>query len=602
MEIWLGGACQLVASILQVLSPFILRYLISFATKAYYANQRHLPAPNIGHGIGLVIGVTTMQIVQSMGTNHFIYRGQMVGGQVRGVLITVIFEKSLKISGRARAGGKAITEGNDQDPRTDSKSDPATQDGWFKGMAKKYLLPKGPPQMADVAKGVSGNGAGWGNGRIVNLMSVDAYRIDQASGMFHMVWTSPIAILITLVLLLINLSYSALAGFGLLVVGAPFLTITIKKLFVRRQAINKITDRRVSLTQEILQAVRFVKYFGWESSFLERINDIRKSEIRSIQILLSIRNAINAVSMSLPIFASMLSFITYALSQHALDPAPIFSSLALFNSLRLPLSLLPLVIGQVIDAWASIQRIQEFLLEEEQIDDFIWDMEGKSAFKLDHADFTWERTITQDPTKPGKANKKTPKQDKEVNQIAVKPPSPSDSADTVKSTSVLIQVEPFKLHNINFSVGRNELIAVIGGVGSGKSSLLAALAGDMRRTSGAVTIGASRAFCPQYAWIQNTTVRDNILFGKEYNAKWYNEVIDACALRPDLEMLPNSDQTEIGERGITVSGGQKQRLNIARAIYFNSDIILMDDPLSGGSPNPLSLHRGVMIANNKLHK
>ncbi len=148
---------------------------------------------------------------------------------------------------------------------------------------------------------------------------------------------------------------------------------------------------------------------------------------------------------------------------------------------------------------------------------------------------------------------------------------------------------------MNFSIGRNELIAVIGGVGSGKSSLLAALAGDMRRTNGGVTMGATRAFCPQYAWIQNTTVRENILFGKEYNRKWYDEVVDACALRADLDMLPHNDQTEIGERGITVSGGQKARLNIARAIYFNSDIMIMDDPLSA-----VDAHVGRHIFDNAI--
>ena len=579
-EIWVGGFCQLVASILQVLSPFMLRYLISFATKAYFAQRRHVPGPNVGHGIGLAIAITAMQMVQSMCTNHFIYRGLMVGGQSRGALIAVIFEKTMKISGRARAGGKAVTDGIDPEKGDDMKRALDTKDGLLKGMSNRFRRPKESPRMPDSAKGISGDGTGWGNGRVVNLMSVDAYRIDQASGMFHIVWTSPIAIIVTLILLLINLSYSALAGFALLVIGFPVLTITIKKLFVRRQAINKITDQRVSLTQEILQSVRFVKYFGWESSFLERINDIRKREIRSIQILLSIRNGINSVSMSLPIFASMLSFVTYAYSNPALDPAPIFSSLALFNSIRLPLLLLPLVVGQVVDAWASIGRIQDFLSAEEQNDDFIWDMKSKTALSMDHADFTWERTVTQNSTEPKLRDKKPPQGDKEMDEKAVNKTKPTSSLEELDRTGSHKHV-PFQLHNMNFSIGRDELVAVIGGVGSGKSSLLAALAGDMRRTGGAVTMGASRAFCPQYAWIQNTTVRENVLFGKEYDRKWYNQVIDACALRPDLEMLPNSDQTEIGERGITVSGGQKQRLNIARAIYFNSDIVLMDDPLSG---------------------
>ena len=117
----------------------------------------------------------------------------------------------------------------------------------------------------------------------------------------------------------------------------------------------------------------------------------------------------------------------------------------------------------------------------------------------------------------------------------------------------------------------------------------------MRRTSGSITIGATRAFCPQYAWIQNTSVRENIVFGKDYDRKWYDAVVDACALRPDLEMLPNGDMTEIGERGITVSGGQKQRLNIARAIYFRSDLVLMDDPLSA-----VDAHVGRHIFDNAI--
>ena len=594
-EFWLGGICQLIASIFTVLSPFTLRYLISFATQAYEARVNNAPAPHISKGIGLVIGIVAMQMCQSMGTNHFIYRGQMVGAQSRGTLITVIAEKAMKISGRAKAGGKAIEDTVKQDGGMDKET---KRQNFFKRIVNNKLNPIGGPQVTpDKAQGISGDGAGWGNGRVVNLMSTDTARIDQASGMFHMIWTSPVTAIITLVVLLINLTYSALAGFTLLVIGLPVLTKAIKKLFRRRRAINKITDQRVSLTQEILQSVRFVKYFGWESSFLERIGDIRRREIGAIQVLLTIRNGINAVSMSLPIFATMLSFVTYSLSKHDLDPAPIFSSLALFNSLRMPLNLLPLVIGQVVDAWSSIGRVQDFLIAEEQNEDFLWDMEGEHAVSMEHTDFTWERTITQDPDKNVglRSNKKQIKEVKDAEKAAARGSRPVDLKSVDNSSSTLTQVEPFKLHDLELSIGRTELIAVIGGVGSGKSSLLAALAGDMRRTNGSVTMGATRAFCPQYAWIQNTSVKENILFGKPYNRKWYDTVIDACALRPDLEILPNGDMTEIGERGITVSGGQKQRLNIARAVYFDSDIILMDDPLSA-----VDAHVGRHIFDNAI--
>ena len=602
-EFWFGGICNLSSSVLQVISPFTLRYLIQFATDAYIAQQRPgVPAPHIGKGIGLVVAITIMQILQSLGTNHFIYRGQIVGAQARGVLITQIYGKTMRISGRARAGGKALESQASTEDKAAEDHAKRAKDGLVKKIVQRATHPGGGPQMTpDRAKGILGDGAGWGNGRVVNLMSTDTYRVDQASGMFHMIWTSPVSITITLVLLLVNLSYAALAGFALLVIGIPVLTKAIKVLFKRRRAINKITDQRVSLTQEILQSVRFVKYFGWESSFLERINDIRKREIWSIQILLAIRNAINAVSMSLPIFASMLSFITYSLSKHVLNPAPIFSSLALFNSLRMPLNLLPMVIGQVVDAWSSLARIQEYLLAEDAKEDIKWDMDGKSAVAVRHADFTWERTATQAPENLVSRGRSTPKPQKKAKKaqsrkgVVEDPEKVERPGDGIESASTLTSEEPFWLREMDFTIGRSELVAVIGSVGSGKSSLLAALAGDMRRTSGEIALGASRAFCPQYAWIQNATVRENILFGKDYDRSWYEQVIDACALRPDLEMLPNGDQTEIGERGITVSGGQKQRMNIARAIYFNSDIVLMDDPLSA-----VDAHVGRHIFDNAI--
>ncbi|KAI9755932.1 MAG: hypothetical protein M1835_000778 [Candelina submexicana] len=605
IEFWVGGFCQLIANIFMVISPFTLRYLIAFATHAYEAqrNPGGPPAPNIGRGIGLVFGIVVMQILQSLGTTHFIYRGMMVGGQSRAVLITVIFEKAMRISGRAKAGGKALENGLVPSEIDQKEVESRTKEGGLKAMMIRKLEAKSKPNgAAEQGEGVSGDGMGWGNGRVVNLMSTDTYRVDQASGMFHMIWTAPIAILITLILLLINITYSALAGFGLLALGVPLLTKVIGILFHRRKAINKVTDQRVSLTQEILQAVRFVKYFGWESSFLERINDIRRREIRMIQTLLAIRNAINAVSMSLPIFASMLSFITYSLTNHDLNPAYIFSSLALFNSLRMPLNLLPMVIGQVIDGWASVGRIQEYLLAEEQVDDFVWDYTGSNAIAIRHADFTWERTVTQDLQKAeaGKAetkshNKQLRKAEKKAANDAARAAKRGENSDNNNSEVTLAIQEPFKLRDMDFTIGRNELVAVIGGVGSGKSSLLAALAGDMRRTSGEIMMGASRALCPQSAWIQNATVKENILFGKEYDEEYYNQVIDACALRADLDMLPNDDLTEIGERGITVSGGQKQRLNIARAIYFNSDIVLMDDPLSA-----VDAHVGRHIFDNAI--
>lgn len=522
-EFWLGGLCALITAILQVLAPFTLRFLIQFATDAYIANVRGGPPPPIKNGIGLAIGVTAMQIFQAFGVSHFIYRGMMIGGQSRGVLIGFIYEKAMVISGRAKAGGvkPSIMPESDDADEVEKGKETATDEKSAGKKKNKAKAKKGKPQQ---------DGLGWANGRIVNLMSVDTYRIDQASALFHMMWTSPIVCLITLVLLLVNLTYSALAGFALLVVGVPALTKAIQSLFRRRKAINKITDQRVSLTQEILQSVRFVKYFGWEKAFIARLGEVRAKEIYSIQVLLAIRNAINAVSMSLPIFASMLSFIVYSLSNHDLAPAEVFSSLALFNGLRIPLNLLPLVLGQVTDAWSSMKRIEEFLMQEEQEEEVIYRPEGSNAVEMIDAAFAWERTTTQDPDKgtmAGAGKEKKGAKDSTKEGTGTPKPAKSQNSEEDSASTLVEEREPFKLQGLNFQINRNELVAVIGTVGSGKSSLLAALAGDMRKTHGDVVYGASRAFCPQYAWIQNTTLQNNITFGKDMDRDWYREVVRA---------------------------------------------------------------------------
>lgn len=561
-EFLLGAVCQLFSSLLLVFAPYLTRYLIAYATEAYVAQHSDRPEPHIGRGMGFVVGITCMQALQSLCTNQFLYRGQMVGGQIRAVLISQVFNKAMKLSGRAKAGGQATPE--------EVKALETTKEALMKEDGKEKSQNPKDAAAAASAGGVAGDGRGWNNGRIIALMSIDVDRINLAMGMFHMIWSAPITIIVTLVLLIVNLGYSCLSGYALLVFGMPFLTYAVRFLIKRRRNINKITDQRVSLTQEILQAVRFVKFFGWESSFLGRLKEIRKREIRSIQTLLAVRNGILCVSMSIPVFASMLAFITYALSKHDLNPAPIFSSLALFNSLRMPLNMMPIVIGQVTDAWTALNRIQEFLLAEEQKEDIEKDETMSNAIEIENASFTWERL----PTNEKEGEKAQKKQTKLPESAALASP------DEKEITGDAVQLEPFKLKDITLEVGRNELLAVIGTVGCGKSSLLSALAGDMRVTDGKVRMSTTRSFCPQYAWIQNATVRNNILFGKEYDESWYEQVIDACALAPDLEILPNGDSTEIGERGITVSGGQKQRLNIARAIYFNAELVLMDDPLS----------------------
>ncbi|OJD32507.1 abc transporter family protein [Diplodia corticola] len=556
-EFWIGGACVVVASICQVMVPFILRYLLDYVEKAYYAaedDDGEIDGPPLSRGLGLVLAILAMQMMQSTGTNHFMYRGFMVGAQCRGVLVAAIFDKTLTISSRARAGTTP-----DQ-TRTSEEERQRLATGFFGGEKDPSTggikLPSHPHTPAPVPKG------GYNNGRIMNLMSTDTARIDNAANMFHLAWTAPIAILLALAILLVNLTYSAVTGFSLVLFGIPALILAVKSLMSRREQINVITDQRVSWTQEVLRSIRFVKYHAWEPAFLDRLRTLRKTETAMVAKLLTTKNAINAISVSLPIFAAMLSFIVYSVTGHSLKAAPVFSSLALFNALRVPFTLLPIVISQCGDARESMKRIQDFLLAEDHQDGIIWDNNAEYGVDVRDANFTWEKASGLEDEEEGKTGKKGKK--------AEKRPRSADSANQ----------PPFGMQGVNLSVGRGELLAIIGSVGSGKTSLLSALAGEMRKTRGSFVMGGSRAFCPQDAWIQNTTLRDNILFGNEMRPEWYERVVGACSLKADIERMPAGEDTEIGERGVNVSGGQRQRMSLARAIYSDSDIVIMDDPLS----------------------
>lgn len=221
-------------------------------------------------------------------------------------------------------------------------------------------------------------------------MAIDSARIDAAAGLIHTVWTAPLITIIAVALLIVNLSYSALAGLAILVVAMVFLAKTVGNLYVRRKKINQITDKRVGLTQEVLSAVRLVKYFGWETSFVERITGLRATETTALQFFMAFGNIVTAVSQTVPIFAAVLAFVTYATTHSGLSPAVVFSSMAIFNSLRSPLTYLPVCLGMAVDAWASMQRIQEYLLEEEQ-EVFEVDPSLESTIQVEDAAFTWEK-------------------------------------------------------------------------------------------------------------------------------------------------------------------------------------------------------------------
>ncbi|KAK8021735.1 multidrug resistance-associated protein 2 [Apiospora arundinis] len=508
-EFWTGGVWLLVACLCQVFIPFTLRFLLNYVSAAYdYRNEPDSQVeqkPGIGKGLALVVGMLALQLLQSVSTNQYIYYGFMIGGQTRALLISVLFNKSLNLSLEARAGSSK-PPANDEDKN------------------------------ASKANGRDSASDGYSNSHLLTMMSSDVARIDQAAGMFHLIWTAPIQVILAFILLLVNLNYSAVAGFALLFLGVGGLTYAMKSLVGRRNAINVVTDERNARTLELLESISVVKYAAMEDALLGRLSDARSAEVELVTSLNVIRNALNSFSIALPLFGAAITFAVYAKTGHALAAAPIFSSLALFAAIRVPFNLLPRVVGQIADAWSAFKRLEE-LFDADDFKDYVKLQDNeKAAVEIKQATFSWGAGV------------------------------PTDDESTASDHSGVMD---FALEEVNLSVRHGELLAVVGAVGSGKTSLLSAIAGEMHQHRGEVIIGVpTRAFCPQQAWIRNATLRENIVFDRPFDAERYAEVVSCSCLGPDIKSLPAGDATEIGE------------LNLARALYSDAALVLMDDPLS----------------------
>ncbi|KAJ1562778.1 hypothetical protein HK096_003457 [Nowakowskiella sp. JEL0078] len=365
-------------------------------------------------------------------------------------------------------------------------------------------------------------------GEIVNLMSVDASRIMDTNLQILLNFES---------LLYHTLGVAIFAGVAVMIVMIPInaAIVSITRKLSKIQMSNK--DGRIKLMDEVLNGIKVIKLYAWEQSFLSKIYSVRKLELDTLKRIGYVSAISSFTWAATPFFVSFLSFAVYSvIGNEPLTSAKIFVALSLFNLLQFPLSAFPSTITSLAEASVSILR------------------------ELDRKSVNYEAIPTQiDGTHAMK-----------LERVSVHDASFSWTKD----------LETEILKNINFKVHDRTLLSICGRVGSGKSSVLSALLGEMYKIKGNVSVRGSVAFVPQTAWIMNQTVRENILFGKRFDSAFYEQTISACGLQPDLEVLPAGDLTEIGERGINLSGGQKQRISLARAVYSRADIYLLDDPLS----------------------
>ncbi|KAJ8319362.1 hypothetical protein KUTeg_004453 [Tegillarca granosa] len=372
-------------------------------------------------------------------------------------------------------------------------------------------------------------------GEIVNLMSVDAQRFMDLMTYLHMIWSGPFQIIISIYLLYDTLGYSIFAGVAIMIILIPINAAIAKKTRDYQAKQMRLKDQRIKLMNEILNGMKVLKLYAWESSFEKQVLELRKKELSVLKRLAYLNACVSFTWTTAPYVVSLVTFAVYVLSDpnNILDAEKAFVSLSLFNILRFPLSMLPQVISSLVQANVSLKRLEKFLNHEELDSSAVQhDISAKHAISMENCTVTWDH-------------------------------------ETVST-----------LRNINLQIPDGSLVAIVGAVGSGKSSMLSAMLGEMEKVSGSVNVKGSVAYVAQQAWIQNATVQDNILFGKSKNQVEYESIIEGCALKTDLEILPAGDQTEIGEKGINLSGGQKQRVSLARACYQDADVYLLDDPLS----------------------
>ncbi|GMR45589.1 hypothetical protein PMAYCL1PPCAC_15784, partial [Pristionchus mayeri] len=394
-------------------------------------------------------------------------------------------------------------------------------------------------------------------GEIINLMAIDVEVLQMVTPQIQQFWSCPYQIIFALTYLIFTLGYSASPGVLIMIIFVPINIFS--SVFIKRWQMNamKMKDQRVKMVNEVLNGIKVIKLYAWEEPMEAHIDEIRQRELALYRKSGLVRSMLDTFNNASPFLVAASSFGTFILSsdEHILTPQIAFVSLTLFNQLRMPMVIIAMLINMMVQAIVSNRRLRNFLVSEELDDSNVKRNEDSQAspyaVEFRDVDCTWD-------------------------------------VGGEEETSCVLQ-------SINASIPRGSLVAVVGTVGAGKSSFLSAMLGEVTRLRGEITVTGRLAYVPQQSWIQNLSVRDNITFGRPFDRQWYERVVSACALTPDFAILPDGDATEIGEKGINLSGGQKARISLARAVYQQDDVYLLDDPLSA-----VDAHVGRHIYNQVL--
>lgn len=374
------------------------------------------------------------------------------------------------------------------------------------------------------------------SGEIINYMSVDVQRITDFIWYVNNIWMLPIQISAAIFILQKHLGLGAVAALvtTLMVMACNYPLTRIQRTY--QSDIMNAKDERMKATSEILKNMKILKLQAWDNQFLNKVKRLRKKEYDCLWKSLRLQAFTTFILWGAPALISVVTFVTCMLIGVKLTSGAVLSALATFQMLQSPIFGLPDLLSALVQSKVSADRIASYLQQSETQKDaveYLSKDDTELSVEIENGAFSWE---------------------------------PEASRPT--------------LDEIELRVKTGMKVAICGAVGSGKSSLLSSILGEIQKLRGTVRVSGKQAYVPQSPWILTGTIRDNILFGSIYESEKYERTVKACALIKDFELFSNGDMTEIGERGINMSGGQKQRIQIARAVYQDADVYLLDDPFS----------------------
>ncbi|XP_066571078.1 ATP-binding cassette sub-family C member 5 isoform X2 [Amia ocellicauda] len=417
-------------------------------------------------------------------------------------------------------------------------------------------------------------------GELVNMCTNDGQRLYEAATVGCLLAGGPLEALLGLCYTAIFLGPTALIGSSVVILFHPTMMVASQLSGYFRRKCVAVTDWRVRLMSEILGCVKFIKMYCWETAFARNLHNIRSEEHQILERAGYVQSFTAGVAPIVTVIASVCTFTLHMALGYDLSAAQAFTIVAVFNCMTFTLKVTPLAVRTLSEASVAVKRFERLFMMPERVGVSEKLEDPGNVVEFRGATLAWESWAdnTSSVAKKHKAKGIKELLSKEKLSLYIATGEQKDSAGELLKQDNDQNSET--LHHIDLRVKKGTLLGICGCVGSGKSSLLSALLGQMILLEGSIAVRGEFGYVAQQAWILNESLKENILFGKKYNEAKYKAVLEACSLNIDIAELPHGDMTEIGERGVNLSGGQRQRISLARALYSDHPLLLLDDPLS----------------------